>query len=170
MMVVMRRKLLTIAAAVALMASVSLGVLWVRSYFVGENLAYGFVDDNLCARTVGYSGSNGAACLFYGDQPIAFYPPGWRHEVYDLAWLGERAKRAPRWLTFDYERQHQGGVRSWRLIFPYWVPIGFFAIPAACVWGAVRRRQRHIRERRCLACGYDLRATPDRCPECGTVV
>jgi hypothetical protein len=54
------------------------------------------------------------------------------------------------------------------IIFPYWSIVGLFLIaPVARIAQMVRRRGRKG-QGFCPTCGYDLRATPDRCPECGS--
>ena len=49
----------------------------------------------------------------------------------------------------------------------YWVLTFLLGIaPAARIIATIRRR-RCFATGHCTSCGYDLRATPDRCPECG---
>jgi hypothetical protein len=48
-----------------------------------------------------------------------------------------------------------------------WIAAVTFAILPA-IWPLTRRKRRFV-ESVCQKCGHDLRATPDRCPECGIV-
>jgi hypothetical protein len=62
------------------------------------------------------------------------------------------------------------GNRPWREFYlPHWLMTLATAIPAAFALITLIRRNRR-RPGLCPTCGYDLRATPDRCPECGTCV
>jgi hypothetical protein len=73
------------------------------------------------------------------------------------------------WIARDDGERGHGEWESTRgLRIPYWPLVSVFSIlPFA--W--LRRKRRHrwlTRRGLCPACGYDLRATRDRCPECGT--
>jgi hypothetical protein len=92
-------------------------------------------------------------------QPMAY------HSIVDL--------QAVSWLGFRYAAEDIGTVRIGRardlvVTVPHW-----FVLAACSAWPAAKwiRRQKRRRQEpgHCARCDYDLRATPDRCPECGMV-
>ncbi len=76
----------------------------------------------------------------------------------------------PRWLTGSASRQKLTlGAPKWSIAVPLWLPVLAFATPIAWqVISPVHRRRKRKKLGLCVKCGYDLRGSKERCPECGT--
>jgi hypothetical protein len=66
-----------------------------------------------------------------------------------------------------YDRGPRGRYRLFAIVIPLWPITLLLLLPPSISFARARRRRRH-RDHHCPTCGYDLRAPPDRCPECGT--
>jgi hypothetical protein len=53
--------------------------------------------------------------------------------------------------------------------WPFWISYIVTALSVGWTLSRVRLFERREAMGQCAQCGYDLRATPDRCPECGQV-
>jgi hypothetical protein len=63
-------------------------------------------------------------------------------------------------------------IVAWELVFPAWLAIVLSAVlPMGwTISRFLRWRAKAVAFSTCQTCGYDLRATPERCPECGAIV
>jgi hypothetical protein len=173
----MRPKLLTLATAASVFLSVVLLVMWARSCYRTDVLAV-----FRSGRSALFASAQGR---MYGVwiAPIDFVPSV-RWVSYDqgrwphLFWPVEQAMKG-RISDAGFALTHgtfQPNVtpRPMSDLFvsvPYWFALLFAAgIPGVRGLGWLRRRLRGgPRVGFCAMCGYDLRGTPNRCPECGAI-
>jgi hypothetical protein len=70
-------------------------------------------------------------------------------------------------LTYDHTAQTPPVRTTWAVVVPHWSLVSITAlVPMGRL--LVRTRTRRSAAGLCRNCGYDLRATPEKCPECGT--
>ena len=106
-----------------------------------------------------------------------------QYELYSKSgepWVSMPAPELKHMLIDEHDDQLQQDVRRASaatmvpsyvdVVVPQWLLVLLTLTPPAFRLGVTQRRRRNrLRQGRCLQCGYDLRATPDRCPECGTI-
>jgi hypothetical protein len=179
---ILRRRLFTVLSVLSLLFCLATLALWVRSYWRDDFVSYGFGSDT--KRSWDIHSRTGEA------QFIAYYEgAGFRYVlVPGFSWNSSPSTSPSRdlWNTARIRTWFHNGTSGRFLGFgfvtmnwdtgatirgicaPHWFLVLIFAIlPALYVRAVVRSRKRnHIGL--CPVCGYDLRATPERCPECGT--
>ncbi len=165
----LRRSLFNFASLLGLVLCLATLVLAIRSYWVADAIAW---------RNSNIATSCGDL-LFSSDtrddpRPITsgvVYQSSSPHSYKYKSLWGVQPALAP--IGFAYTIITGNGFRAFMMMVPLW----FIALIAAILpalwirlyrgkWRRERRRDAGL----CPHCGYDLRATPDRCPECGTAL
>ena len=157
----MTRRLLSLPTALALLLCVAVAALWARSHFRSDLLFSTPADAAWSFRVV--SGFGGVG--FVLDQAIG------KSEV-DLPGIHWSTSPQGGYARGGWEHR-AGFALVWErpmygLAVPFWFLLAASVAATALLAAARARRARRRQPGTCNSCGYDLRATPGRCPECGS--
>lgn len=189
----MRRCIFTLLSALSLLLCVAIALLWPRSYFIGDALTIDLPQFGrpLADDTFSIVSGNGGlrfsfnrwaawelgtrkptrgdfhSHLFSHHSFPPFYP--WQLNRALFRSLGCELSTAAE--AISPTSVGSGVIYQFNVVLPDAVPLAATSIlPALRLWQWHRRRKRSLRSAwACPACGYDLRATPNQCPECGMV-
>lgn len=163
----MIRRLFTAASVVSLLLCAATVVLWVRSGFVGDEVR--------CAHPLwiaAVASENRNASLTWvvanPNDPFRFdrSPIGY----HSVQLVPDDPTRPWNWraVGFRYESFATSTLHQHTLVIPFWaIVLCWLILPDAWLIHRVRTR---TRSGCCKSCGYDLRASNNLCPECGTPI
>ena len=170
----MKRRLFTILLALSLPLFLAVCVLWVWSSVTGEYLAMTYQ-----GRSVGLEMGGGAGALMVSVHFTNLSPAAGESGWGTLRVILQQSSWTP------VRPIHTGNVTSWyfggfsydcsgftwgvsrRALVPLWFVGLALGIAPVCLLSRLHKPCRA--NGLCPSCGYDLRATPERCPECGLV-
>jgi hypothetical protein len=164
----MRRRLVTILASVSLVLFAATLGLWVQSHFVDDMLLYRVKHGDSGFSEYMLEDVRGSLFFATHTSPASLPPTvrdGFDHERVDASRVRVMKETLVWRIGFGFNRQPGG----WVLQLPLWLFAIVFLAGPAYVFSLRMRTRRRARAGRCAACGYDLRASPERCPECGTL-
>ena len=184
-----KRTLIKIITLLSLLMAIALASGWLRGGQMADLWGYTWLEaDGVKLRDVSVGSLDSKLCIRWGSavhNETSLNATGF-HARSDLA-NGVRWLIAPNTAFYAYTRIDHSelcGVGYYLLslrtgwtyqtiALPYWALLPpFLILPAYWRLQLWKRRRRHARIQHglCTGCGYDLRASKDRCPECGTPI
>lgn len=152
---------------VCLAFCVAATLLWVRSYWTRDWVQLIWTTGSMVdLNAESDSGELRVSVIDDHGEEVAYQVPQvftWQREPATGQW-------ARALWHFTVYRKFSAPARYVTAEFPYWAICAVSAAPMYLVVKKWTARHARARARRCLSCGYDLRASPGRCPECGTPV
>jgi hypothetical protein len=172
------RWFLRFMTTVSLSLCILFTALWIRSYWKAD-----FFFRVSEVNWTHFTSSRGKIEVYWKTSNVRRFGPQKLYHAarspYDLklAWKDVYPAQAapPRGIILGYGAMtwHSDTSIIWEVLLPDALPVLLLAMaPAASLlrWNRRRLKGQRMRLGLCLHCGYDLRASPERCPECGQPV